>query len=1237
MSDKLKTILLVEDEAITAMLETEELRHYGYNVVHVLSGEKAVDLVCRKLKPVDLILMDIDLGQGIDGTVAAREILKSRDVPIVFLSSHTEPEIVEKTEKITSYGYVVKNAGITVLDASIKMAFNLHNAHMTIEAQKRDLNAANEELQAAIEELETKNEQLIESERTIQISEERYRHFFDNSGTANSIFDTEGRLVLQNSLSRQYLGAVADEAIGKSALEIFDPSVSHQVLERIKRVTHTRIPEVFETEFLLPGGTRWFRSSYFPVFDSLNAVQGVQVISQDITERKRAEEALLQSEDRFRTLTNVAPVGIYLTDGAGKCMYANERWLEMAGLTLDEALGDGWIRGLHPDDRDMVFANWQKMVESQGKWGCEYHFKAPNGRVTDIYGVANKIIDNSGNISGYIGVNMDITERKRAENELRESEERFRVVFERSTAGILIASPDGKLLKVNKAFADMLGYSPEAMLGMSLVALTHHDDISITTEGIRSALAGENDIYRYEKRYIKKSGDEVWADVSYTLLLDDEGYPMYFITSIVNINERKRAEEKLRIFTLAVEESSDAIGMSTPDGRHYYQNKAFDRIFGDIGTDPPASVYMDERIGHEVFNAIMEGNVINREVKMRGRTGDVLDILLRAYPIKDNAGLVIGLVGVHSDITDRKMTEDALKESHEKLSFLLESSLVAISSSSLPEEIILDANNAFCKLVGRTREDVVGHSANELGLWANPEERANVIRAVMSDGVLSDYEVHLRSGTGKIHTLLWSGIIVSSAGKACLIASAIDITDRKEAEAAFKGYFNMGTVGMCVTSLEKGWIEVNDRLCAMLEYSREELKGMTWAEITHPEDLEADVHLFNRVLEGEIDNYELEKRFLGKSGKTIDTLLYVYCKRNPDGSPEYILASLVDITERKHLSRLLVETSERLSLATDSAQIGIWDWDTRNNQMVWNDHMFHMYGVKDKPASYGVEIWVQGLHPDDREATWAACQASLRGEKPYDIEFRVIHPDGSVRFIKANGLVLRDADSNPIRMIGVNYDVTDRKKAKIAVQQLLSEKELVLKEVHHRIKNNMATIMSLMKLQAARQKDVKMKQAFLDAAGQVSAMLVLYDKLYKTDHHQALSLRDYLTPLVHEIVGLLSIGKSIKTRLRIQDISLHPKVLSPIGIIVNELLTNAVKYAFPDRADGMIMITADKRDGMVTLTIQDDGVGLPESVTMENPDGFGLLLVKMLVDQLQGSVKIERSEGTGFVIKFSAD
>lgn len=174
MTENIKKILLVEDDPVIALLESQQLRKEGYDITHVNSGEKAVEVIGAKRLMYDLVLMDIDLGGGIDGTEAASVILSSHDIPILFLSSHTEKDIVGRTEKITSYGYVVKNSGIRVLDASIKMAFKLFDAHRDLKERKQRIKSVNAELQQTIDELqvtnnnlEAANKLLIESEKLI--------------------------------------------------------------------------------------------------------------------------------------------------------------------------------------------------------------------------------------------------------------------------------------------------------------------------------------------------------------------------------------------------------------------------------------------------------------------------------------------------------------------------------------------------------------------------------------------------------------------------------------------------------------------------------------------------------------------------------------------------------------------------------------------------------------------------------------------------------------------------------------------------------------------------------------------------------------------------------------------------------------------------------------------------------------------------------------------------------------
>ncbi len=298
-----KKIMLVEDDAITAMVSEQILKRLGYDIVVASNGQLAVETALAH-PSFDLILMDIDLGPGLDGTEAASLILEHQDIPIVFLSSHTEPEVVEKTEKITAYGYVVKHSSPTVLDASIKMAFKLFDAN-----------------------------------RKLQASELKYQMVFDHSGSSNSIFDTDCRLVMQNKLSRDNLGDLAGEALGKHVSELFGVLTGVLLESRMHRVIQTQLPETFDTEFQLPGGTKWFRSLYQPIINDQQQTVSIQVVSTDITAVIQSEILLRESEAKFRGLVWDMKIGVLLQGPSAEILLSNPKALELLGLSEDQLLG----------------------------------------------------------------------------------------------------------------------------------------------------------------------------------------------------------------------------------------------------------------------------------------------------------------------------------------------------------------------------------------------------------------------------------------------------------------------------------------------------------------------------------------------------------------------------------------------------------------------------------------------------------------------------------------------------------------------------------------------------------------------------------------------------------------------------------------------------------------------------------------------------------------------------------
>lgn len=221
-------------------------------------------------------------------------------------------------------------------------------------------------------------------------------------------------------------------------------------------------------------------------------------------------------------------------------------------------------------------------------------------------------------------------------------------------------------------------------------------------------------------------------------------------------------------------------------------------------------------------------------------------------------------------------------------------------------------------------------------------------------------------------------------------------------------------------------------------------------------------------------------------------------------------------------------------------------------------------------------------------------------------------------------------------LAGYTIDITEAREAEEKIRYLLTEKDLLLKEVHHRIKNNMTSIKGLLSLQIEAEKNESAAQSLRDAESRVQSIIMLYDKLYCTENYRELSCREYLLPLTSDIVHSFPNGKSVTLEANVTDYVMNVQLLTPLGIIINELLTNAMKHAFTGRETGQITLDMSEREKRIRIEFSDNGIGIAETANLENSHGFGMQIVCMLVEQMGGTILIERKEGTKFAIEFTA-
>ena len=340
-----------------------------------------------------------------------------------------------------------------------------------------------------------------------------------------------------------------------------------------------------------------------------------------------------------------------------------------------------------------------------------------------------------------------------------------------------------------------------------------------------------------------------------------------------------------------------------------------------------------------------------------------------------------------------------------------------------------------------------------------------------------------------------------------------------------------------------------------------------------------------------------------------------------------------DVTEQKRFLEALQESEAKNQVIFEKSVVGMAIVSMSKCFIDCNEAFCSFTGYT--PDEMRTKAIADITFPEDLHKGYAEMKEIAAGAiETAIIEKRYVHKSGKIIWGELNIRLIRKEDPSSSYFVASIVDITNRKKAEDTDKLLIAEKEMMLKEVHHRIKNNMSTINALLLLQAGSLQDKDAIRALEEAGNRVRSMELLYEKIYQATNYSELAIGEYLSPLVDDIISNFPNRAALRTEKTFADFAIPVKKLQPLGIIINELLTNIMKYAFAGKSGGTVRISASLEKNLVTLAIQDDGNGMPESVDFEHSTGFGLVLVNGLTRQLGGSIRIERGNGTRIVLEF---
>ncbi len=561
----------------------------------------------------------------------------------------------------------------------------------------------------------------------------------------------------------------------------------------------------------------------------------------------------------------------------------------------------------------------------------------------------------------------------------------------------------------------------------------------------------------------------------------------------------------------------------------------------------------------------------------------------------------------------------------------LDSSLgaVAIAGRSGLLEYV---NPAFARLWGlETVEEAIGRDPVEF--WAHPSDPMEVIDTLRRRGAWEGRMTALGKDGRQFPVAVSAQVVLDKKGRfAGMMASFLDVseqiraTEELDRQRAFSDTLLQVAPVLVVLLADDGTVmQVNAAVEDVTGYAEADLQGRDWFTTMIPSRCRDSVQeRFERAIAGDATRGHLNPILTRDGGEReiewSDTTLSI-----PGSGGDVLLAVGVDVTERVRGERELARTRARLEEAQRMARIGSWELDVKANELVWSDEVYRIFDLDPEVFEPSYEGFLAQVHPEDRDTVKAAYAGSLESGEPYEALHRIKLADGRVEWVEERAQTLLDEAGRPVRSVGTVQLVTDRHLTSERLRRALNEREILLREVHHRVKNNLQLVSSLLYFHGRSYEDVPdVARSFAEVGQRLRSMILLHESLYRSQDMSHIAFLDYVRSLAGTVrSSIYDPDKAVEVLVTGEPVDLPVEVALPCGMIVTELVTNAFKHAFEDAPGGRIevsVVTDD--DGGLSLAVRDDGIGFPEGFSPERGEGFGWKLVRGLARQVDATLEM---------------
>ena len=628
-------VLVVEDEFVVANDIRDSVKSMGHVVSGVVTTGRAAIEVATRERP-DVVLMDIMLDGEMDGIRAAHEISARQNTPFVFLTSFADDDVLRRARAIGPSGFMVKPFDDRELRANIEVA--AHRATVTSKLRK---------------------------------TEAQLSAVMNAAPAVIYLKDTECRYALVNRKFEEWNGVTSEKIKGKTAYDFLPEEIADTFFAMDREVLETGTTRKAEMDEQGPDGTTHTMLIFkFPVLADGGGVFGIGGVEIDITERKRAEDALRESEDRTRKIIENSESGYFFVDREDSFREVNDAWLQMHRYSsADEVIGQHYSLTQVDADFEEAGRLVAKLMSGVSIPEGKFSRRCKDGTVGYHTFSANPVVA-QGKIVGLEGFLIDITERKRAEEALRESEQFRRELISGAHESIFMVDREGRVIEANAMGAERLGVTVEQLIGRIIFDFMPPEVADYRRAQLKAMLGSGEDMVTIDQR-----GDR-WFETFAQPHFDEHGQVERVSTFARDITERKELEETLRKQALVWQRMSEGVMVLDNDNLIFDWNPAAEKMFGyskDEVLGKTTSIIAREKVVGTVTGEIAAG--ISRdgywsgEIEFVRKNGSKGVAEVNVMPLRDENGGIVGRVGVNRDITERKRAEHALLEAKEQAEF----------------------------------------------------------------------------------------------------------------------------------------------------------------------------------------------------------------------------------------------------------------------------------------------------------------------------------------------------------------------------------------------------------------------------------------------------------------------------------------------------------------------------------------------------------------------------------------